>query len=229
MRTGVIILSRMSSRRLPGKALKKIKGKEVLLHIVEGVQQIIPDEYVIVATSLETSDDALIETLEDHEVNYFRGSLNNVSNRFYEASKAYNLDGAIRVNGDNIFLESDSLKDSVFRLSEGYDFVSNVKGRTFPKGMSIEGVNLDYYESLLPKIYESEYHKEHVMSLLYELESHSYFIKNTTCPEASGIHLALDTPEDLKRTQGIMERLEGPNWEYGLNEIYEIYNSIVNE
>ncbi|MEL6942907.1 MAG: hypothetical protein AAFO82_09580, partial [Bacteroidota bacterium] len=165
---GAVILSRYSSRRLPGKALMEIEGKKVLEYIIERLLVVLEPSQLVLATSEEASDNPIADFAKKQGIQYFRGSLENVSDRFYQAAKAQNWDYAIRINGDNIFTDTQVLKEMItIAVKDEYDFVSNVKGRSFPKGMSIEIVNLDYYARQLPKIENDPRYREHVTLYLY--------------------------------------------------------------
>lgn len=233
-KVGVVILVRYNSSRLPGKALMEIEDKPVLLYIIERLLQVFSLDQLIVATSVEDSDQPIANFTSEVGIKCFRGSLDNVAERFYEAAKSQHLDFAIRLNGDNIFADI-PLLERVKILSEqgASDFISNVKHRTFPKGMSIESVKLTFYESLLPSIYSSEYYKEHVTAFLYENEIPNFiFIYNTETPKAAGIQLALDTTEDFERTVNLISQFKTNHINYNMKEILTLieldneYNTI---
>lgn len=224
-KTGIVILSRFSSSRLPGKALLKIKGKPVLSYIIEKVEQVVSNERIIVATSTEASDNAIVEFAEGYGVSCYRGSLENVAKRFYEASRNLECQYACRINGDNIFLDIHVLQQMLEKAQTGeYDFLSNVKDRTFPKGMSVEIVNLNYYRKLLPEINANAYYREHVMVYLYDtLEKRRHFyLKNTAMPDAGGLQLALDTPEDFNRASWIIDNIDIPHYQISMRELLKI-------
>ncbi len=116
-------------------------------------------------------------------ISCFRGSLEDVADRFYQAANQKSWDYAIRINGDNVFVDTQVLTDMIAIARSGeYDFVSNVKDRTFPKGMSIEIVKMRHYASLLPAISSSEYYREHVTLYLYEHEADTYYYYRNTGP-----------------------------------------------
>lgn len=228
MKVGVIILSRFNSSRLPGKALMEINNKKVLEYIVERCAMVFDKANIVIATSNELSDEPIANFAQKSQINLFRGSLNNVAERFYEAGKNFGFNYAIRVNGDNIFLDIPLLA-LIKELSEtgNFDLISNVKDRTYPKGMSIESVNLSHYEELLKEIKLKDYYKEHVTIYLYEhLKANYHFIYNETLPEASGIQMALDDKNDWERTSKIMSRFTKHHTQYNLKEIFSIYQDI---
>ncbi|UII24832.1 hypothetical protein LVD15_16135 [Fulvivirga maritima] len=227
-KVGAVVLSRFNSSRLPGKALMSIKEKPILLYIYERLRQVLPPEQIIIATSAEASDDPIAEFCLSNNIQCYRGALHNVAERFYEAGERLKCDYFIRINGDNIFLDI-KLLAKIYKLSEEakHDFISNVKGRTFPKGMSIEVVKRDYYRGILPEINKDDTYKEHVTLLLYEKKDDDhFFIYNESNTEMAGIQLALDTVEDFKRTEKIIYQFSKDHREYGMEEINEILKEI---
>ena len=224
-KVGIVVLARLNSSRLPGKALMEINGKKVIEYIVERLLQVVDKEDIVLATSNEQSDDALAEHVSSIGIKTYRGSLNNVARRYYEAAKAQKWDYAIRINGDNIFVDIPLLKTVVELSKSGkYSFISNVKDRTFPKGMSIESVELNHYSEVLPKIEASEYYQEHVTLYLYEIAERKnyHFIYNDKFPEAAGLQMALDTREDFERTQELINRFQSFHYYYNLAEIFQL-------
>ena len=222
MKIGVVILSRFSSNRLPGKALMEIGGKPILQYIIERISQVVDTEKIVIATSVENSDDKIEQFAQKTGINCFRGSLDNVAERFFEAGKNKKWDYIVRINGDNIFL------DMITIAKTGkYDFITNVKDRTFPKGMSIEILKLSYFESLLLQINKEEKYKEHVTLYAYDYPSdNNFYYMNSLLPEASGIQMALDTKEDFERTEQIIQLFNGDHFNYNLYEIYNIWKEI---
>lgn len=224
MKIGAIILSRFSSSRLPGKALMKINDKPVLKYIIERLLCVFDESEIIIATSRLKSDNVIAEFAKSHNIHCFRGSLENVADRFLKAAQSLSLDYAVRINGDNIFTDVNILQQMVsLSEEENYSFISNVKNRTFPKGMSIEIVKVSHYQTLMAKINISIQYKEHVTLYLYDhiLEAY-HFIYNKSYPEFSGIQMALDTKEDFERTENIIGYFNKPHWEYNMKEIFQI-------
>lgn len=223
---GVVILSRFSSTRLPGKALITIEGKPILSYIIERVSHVFNSQEIILATSEDDTDEPIVEYSQKNGIRCFRGSLLNVAERFYMAAASQNWEYALRINGDNIFVDIPLLK-LVKKRAEGGDklFISNVKNRTFPKGMSIEAVQVNHYRSLLVEINKSAQYQEHVTLFLYHNELQGYdFIMNDEFPELAGMQLALDTKEDLERTKKIITSFKGPHESINLQELKACLN-----
>jgi spore coat polysaccharide biosynthesis protein SpsF len=210
---------------LPGKILKEINGKPILAYIIERLSAAVAKENIIVATSNEQSDEPIEKYCLANNINLFRGSLDNVAERFLQCARQYELDFATRVNGDNFFLDVDSLKEMVEIAETGkYDFVTNVKNRTFPKGMSVEIVRTSFYE-LMYRQFSNDAHKEHVTLYLYQNDEKGEFFHytNKVCPEAGGIQLAIDDSGDFELAEKIINTFTKTHTSYGLKEIYQRY------
>lgn len=212
MTVGAVILARLDSRRLPRKALRKVGNQPMIEHIIGRVQQATTVDGVVVATTDRPLDDALADFCVRLGVPVFRGDTDDVAKRFLGAMQANAMSYGVRVNGDNLFA-SPSMIDQLIQIAtrERADFVSNVPGRTFPYGMSVEIVRRAWFETMYPQFTQAS-HREHVTSFLYETLTEGpsiRFVRNTDCPEAAGCKLAVDTEEDLARSERIM-RMLGP-------------------
>ena len=151
-----------------------------------------------------------------------------MAQRFHDAASYNDFDYAFRVNGDNILIDLSIFKKAITLLEkQTYDFISNVKNRTFPKGMSVELVNVKFYASLLPELSKSEKYQEHVTLFLYENKhGNHHYIFNTELPKAQGIDLALDTQEDFHIISKIITLLGSKYSDYDLEDILCVYEQL---
>ncbi|MEP5611379.1 MAG: hypothetical protein ABJP45_03985 [Cyclobacteriaceae bacterium] len=224
MKIGIIVLCRFNSSRLPGKILKEIEGKYVLTYILERLENSDYSEGVVVATSTSASDDPIAEYCQKNSINLFRGSLENVSDRFAQCAKQNDFEYAVRVNGDNLFTDARLVDQGVEIAVDGqYDFVSNVNNRTYPTGMSVEVVKTSFYLNLLDS-FDSPTYREHVTSWLYEHPDsglYKYFY-NESMVAAHGLKLALDCEEDLNFVSLLLRNMDKPHTEYSWQEIVKL-------
>lgn len=231
MNLGAIILCRYDSNRLPGKILKKIKGQTVLQYIYERMQTSQAIQQVVVATSTDESDEPIVQYCEQHGIAFFRGDKNNVAQRFMMCGNTFGFEYSVRINGDNIFTDATLLDKMVSQVClNDYDFVSNVQGRSFPYGMSIEIVNNIFYQRSF-QIFTQPEHFEHVTLYFYQNPSYGkqfHFI-NTICPEAAGIKLALDTPTDFEFAVTLIQAMQTKHTDYRLSEIYTLWKTVNNK
>jgi spore coat polysaccharide biosynthesis protein SpsF len=167
-RIGVIILARLDSSRLPGKALADVSGRPLLWYIASRLigKATFP---VILATSERPVDDRLAQVAEGFGLLVFRGPLEDVAARFLAAADTYGLDAAFRANGDSPFVELSLLRDAARLYQErDVDLVTNLRPRTHPYGVSVELVRISALRSCMEKTSNRD-DREHVTSALYRM------------------------------------------------------------
>jgi len=142
-----ILQARFSSSRLPGKVLKPILGKPMLLHQIERLKQSKMIDKLVVATSIDISDDSIEIMCRDNSIEVFRGSLDNVLDRFYRCAKHYGPEHIVRLTGD-CPLADFQLIDKVIEkyLLTKNDYMSNFLIPTFPDGLDVEIFKLSALE-----------------------------------------------------------------------------------
>lgn len=228
MKTACIILCRCSSSRLPGKIMKMILGKTILQHIVDRMKLVNHAQQIIVATSNHSSDDPISEYCNNRNITCYRGSLDNVAERFLSAAEFHKVDFAVRINGDNLFADH-KLIDEMLRkaVSENLDFSTNAPGRTFPYGMSVEVIKTKFYRKAYAEFFAPR-HFEHVTTWLYEHPEPGTrtVVKNTSIPEAKEVQLAIDTPQDLDLADKMMNILKNLDERIGFREIFQAYQTV---
>ena len=101
-KVGGIIVARCTSSRFPNKAISHIQGRETIALLIERIKRCRNLDCVVLATSTDPSDDILEEIARREGALFFRGSLENLSLRFYEAAKHYDINHIVRITGDDI-------------------------------------------------------------------------------------------------------------------------------
>ena len=223
MKIGAIVICRYNSSRLPGKILKKINNKALLTYIIERLKCVQNLDEITIATSEEKSDQPIVDYCIQNNIKFFRGSLQNVAERFLKCSLSFNYDYAIRINGDNLFLDHKVISEMINIISKkNYDMISNVKDRTFPKGVSVEIINVNFYNKLYKKLTTSNY-QEHVTNYIYEnLDCGEFFhYINTIFPKAAGAQLAIDTQNDFNTAKSIINSFNEDHTKYGFDEVFK--------
>jgi spore coat polysaccharide biosynthesis protein SpsF len=138
-----IIQARVSSTRLPGKVLRPILGEPMLARQIERVRRAETLDGLLVATSTDPSDDALAELCELVGVPCYRGSLDDVLDRFVRAARAYGADHVVRLTGDCPLADPGLVDDLVrYHLGGGLDYSSNCMQPSFPDGLDIEAMRV---------------------------------------------------------------------------------------
>ena len=203
MKTAAVIQSRQTSSRLPGKALINIGGKPVLQRVIERCRAAKSLNDVIVATTTNEADNAIVELCERLNCHCYRGSEDNVMLRVLEAAKAFNIDVICEITADCPFIFWEHIDTLVnWHLSNDADITSNIIERTYPRGFDIRV----FYTKTLEKAYsevDNSVDKEHVSTWLYlnPESSKNYTWANLKAPSNENrpdLEVTLDTPEDLE-------------------------------
>jgi spore coat polysaccharide biosynthesis protein SpsF (cytidylyltransferase family) len=127
----------MSSKRLPGKVIAPICGSTVLELTIERVSKSVLLDDFIVATSVEQSDDILVEYVPSEKI--YRGSLTNVRSRFVEIAQIFNPKNVIRITADCPLICYEMIDDAIRKHEKtGADYTANCNVKSYPKGFDVE-------------------------------------------------------------------------------------------
>lgn len=208
-----IIQARMGSTRLPGKILKELVGKPVLWHVVNRVKHANKVDKVIVATTAEKEDDIVEELAKKEGWDYFRGSVENVLERYYEAAKQFGADIVVRLVGDCPLIDPEIIDGCIGAFQkQACDYIRNApdQERFLPRGLDdIEVFSIQALEKAYREAQEN-YEKEHVTPYIWENKKNQFMIgkepriKNEY---KKSYHLAIDYPEDFKVIEILYNRL----------------------
>ena len=205
MKVVAVIQARMSSRRFRGKVLMQLAGVPVLEHVVQRISYCKTINQVVVATSSDTSDDDIEAWCIDNKVECFRGKLNDVLDRFYQAAKHYQADAIVRITADCPVIDP-AIVDEVVEGYQvgGFEFYG-LAGE-FPDGLdctvfSFSAIERAWNESVLPS------EREHVGPYI---EKNPEIFKNGTLVKFKGMshhRWTLDEPEDFKFLSFVFDEL----------------------
>ncbi len=217
--TAIIVQARIGSSRLPGKVLKDIEGKSMLGWVVTRLKNTkFPDD-IIIATTVNKRDDAIVEEAKRYEVKYFRGSEDDVLDRYYQAAKHFGVELIGRVTSDCPLIDPGLIDEVLSRFLknyEDYDFCANTLKRTYPRGIGFSFVKFSALEKAWREAKEP-YERVHVMPYIRE---HPEMFKLCSYEKKGDpldhMRWTVDTDEDLKFVREIFKRLKNPEnagWE----------------
>lgn len=202
MKLIIIIQSRMTSQRYPGKMLAPFLGKPVLAHVVQRLKKTLINPLIVLATSKEIADDPLAIYGQHLGLKVVRGSRNDVMKRFVLSLNKYECDAFFRVCGDSPLLLSFLFDKAVsIYKSSSYDIVTNVHPRTFPIGMSVELVKTKTFIEAEKKIIDNK-DREHITKYFYN-HPNNFKIYNIESFKNinSNLKLAVDEPKDIQKLE----------------------------
>jgi spore coat polysaccharide biosynthesis protein SpsF len=219
MRIAVVVQARMGSSRFPRKVLEPILGKPLLLYLVESLRHCRTVDAVVVATSTDAADDALAEFCATQGLQCIRGPLCNVAERFLRCMDAFPCEAVVRVNGDSPLLDHRLVDQGVSLFRQGgYDVVTNVCPRSFPKGQSVEVLSVATYRSVFPLMRDPA-DLEHVTRYFYGNRGCCRLYNFSFEPPCSDLQMSVDTPQDLARVAALLGRMSRPHWQYRVEEM----------
>ena len=203
MVVAAIIQARMASTRLPGKVLLDINGKPMLLRLIERLRYSKFIDKIIVATSTNKEDDAIYEFLLNHNTDVFRGSQNDVLNRYYEAAKFFKVDIIVRITADCPLLDPYVMDKVIEVFVNGKKTIVTNAGidpakRTYPRGLDVEVFSFTSIENANTYAIK-DFEREHVTPYFYKLTEEVQHIEYES--DLSSYRLTVDTREDMDLIQ----------------------------
>jgi spore coat polysaccharide biosynthesis protein SpsF len=191
---------------LPGKVLKKIRDKTILDYVIDRLKFCKNIDDIILATTTDKKDDVLEKYAINKEINYFRGSEEDVLSRYYEAAKKYHADTVVRITSDCPLIDPEIVDEIIKKhIGNEADYTSNTIKRTYPRGLDTEVFNFNILEEAYKHTNE-KYHREHVTPYIRE-HPERFKLQNI---EAHGkikrpdIRITVDTKEDFELMKKII-------------------------
>jgi spore coat polysaccharide biosynthesis protein SpsF (cytidylyltransferase family) len=214
-----ILQARVSSTRLPGKVLLPIMGQPMLFRQIERLQRCRGIDQLVVATSTDSSDDALYAECEIRGVACARGDLNDVLDRFIQASLPYKPNIVVRLTGDCPLADPVIIDEVILSFKNGgYDYMTNCSPPSFPDGLDVEVMRFACLEEAHQKArLPSE--REHVTPYL-RAHPELFLLGNYASElDLSGMRWTVDEPEDFEFVRLIYENLYPAKPDFTTNDI----------
>jgi spore coat polysaccharide biosynthesis protein SpsF (cytidylyltransferase family) len=202
-----ILQARMGSHRLPGKVLKKIKGKTLLELYLNRVKPSKLIDQIVVATTDRKEDNVIEEITEQLGFECFRGSENDLLDRYYQCACKYNAKIIVRITPDDPFVDHQIVDHgiSIF-LENEVDFVTNHLTPTFPEGLDVEIYSLETLRKLWHQA-ELLSEREHVYPYIQNHPEEFRIINFTQEQDSSHLRWTIDYECDYEMTKVIYDHL----------------------
>lgn len=217
-----ILQARVSSSRLPGKVLKPLLGEPMLIRQVERIRRAKKIDCLIIATSNESSDDPIEKLCFDYNISCFRGSLDDVLDRFYHAAKSAGADYVVRMTGDCPLTDPEIIESVIqFCLENQLDYVSNALEPTFPDGLDVEVFRFSCLEAAWKEARLTS-EREHVTPFIYNHTDRFKVASYNSDVDLSHLRWTVDEPDDFKFVTEIYELLYRKNPSFSSKDILDI-------
>lgn len=217
-----ILQARMNATRLPGKPLKKVLAKPLLSYELERLKRAKTLDQIVVATTTGPQDQQIVDLCKMENVLVFRGSEEDVLNRYYNAAKQFDADIVVRVTGDCPLIDPEVVDRVVnFYLNHQYDYVSNTRLLTYPRGLDVEVFSIKLLEKAVSEA-KLPSEREHVTPYFY-LHPELFKIGNVACEiDLSKHRWTVDTEEDFQLITKIIETLYPKKSDFVMNDVLEL-------
>lgn len=203
MNIGIIIQARIDSNRFPKKVLKLIDDKPVLWHVINQCKK--TNLEIIIATTKRKMDDPIIEIAKKSKVKFFRGSKNDVLDRYYQAAKKFGLKWIIRITADCPIVDpNESIKVVKLLKSKKIDYVA-LDDKTYPDGLDTEGFTFQCLEQAW-KNAKLKSEREHVTPYIQKNNFRKKIISYKK--NLSHFRWTVDYKEDLDFLKSIFKKLK---------------------
>ncbi len=210
-----VLQARTGSSRLPGKVIKPLAGIPMLAFQLKRIKEANEINQILIATTTNTADDAIVEIGRDYNVAVFQGSENDVLDRFYQALIPMTQpdDIIVRVTGDCPFLDPQILDQVIQYYKAGtFDYVSNVNPPTYPDGLDVEVFS---FSSLVKAWQEAKLKSEREHVTPYIRNHPELFVLGNVenDKDISNIRLTVDEEADYELAQQLVMAIF-PSLEY---------------
>ncbi|MBV8051610.1 MAG: glycosyltransferase family protein [Acidobacteriaceae bacterium] len=221
MKTVAIVQARMGSSRLPGKVLMDLGGRTVLGRVVKRVNRAVLVQQVVVATSSVPPDDAVASECQRLGVECFRGSEDDVLDRYYGCAQTFSADTVIRITADCPIVDP-ALVDATLRAfhENPCDYASNALVSWYPRGLDVEVFTIEAL-SWAWREARKAYEREHVTPYLYEHPELFGLVSVEAHCDYSQHRWTLDTAEDMELLRAIYARF-GNRDDFGWRDVLQL-------
>jgi spore coat polysaccharide biosynthesis protein SpsF len=219
-----IIQARTGSTRLPNKVFKTLCGKPLIWHIINRLKYSKKINKIILATTQNENDNVLEEWALENDISCYRGSENDVLDRYYHSAQHFEVDTIVRITADDPFKDSQII-DKVINLFEenNLDFAYNNNPPTFPEGLDTEVFSFDALEKAHKNSIDP-FEREHVSQYFYRnpLMFSQACLKNPT--DLSYLRWTIDTQQDWDMAEIVYNKLYPIKTNFDMSDILELLN-----
>ncbi|MFZ3263888.1 MAG: aminotransferase class III-fold pyridoxal phosphate-dependent enzyme [Terriglobales bacterium] len=216
-----VIQARMGSRRLPGKSLAEIEGRPMLWHVIQRVKRAALIDRVVVATSTNRADDVIEEMCRKNRVPCYRGSENDVLDRFYTAARAEKASQVVRITADCPLIDPEVMDRVVRRFQRGdLDYASNAMVRTYPDGLDTEIFSFSALERAWHEATRTS-EREHVTPYLRSNKFRTANVESDSASLYQHYRWTVDEAEDLEFIRAVYHALREKD-NFGMKDVLEL-------
>jgi spore coat polysaccharide biosynthesis protein SpsF len=204
-----VIQARMGSSRLPGKVMKKVKGRYILDYVIERAKSSRCND-VIVCTTYNKKDDMIVEFCQKKDTKVFRGSENDVLRRIFEAVETEQYSTVVRITADSPLIDPFIINYLIdIHESHNNSVTTNYFTKSFPHGTIISLIDYKVLE-YMNRVYKENLIREHIVFGFDKLPKY-ITVEYITAPKQwnrPDIKFDVDYEEDLELLKKIADEFD---------------------
>lgn len=216
-----IIQARISSTRLPGKVLKKIKDKTILEHVVDRVKAAKSIDNIVVATTTNKEDLKIVNICSESGISIFCGSEDDVLDRYYQTARLFKAEHIVRITSDCPLIDPQVIEEVIeLYFKEKADYATNTMPETFPDGLDTEVFSFNTLKIAWEnaKLFSE---REHVTPYIRK-NPNIFKLVNLKCNfSLNNKRWTIDEPIDLKFIKIIYKNLYSEDSLFGMRKILD--------
>ncbi|MFH1077807.1 MAG: glycosyltransferase family protein [Patescibacteria group bacterium] len=218
------IEARMSSSRLPGKVLLPLGGAPALERLIERLKRSAYLDDVVVATTVNSADDAIVQAAERAGAKWFRGSEEDVLGRVLGAAQAHAADLIVEITGDCPLMDHRVVDCGIEEFfGRDVDYAANCLTQSYPLGFEVQVFPTRVLAEVDRKT-QDPIDRTHVSYYIY-MHPDEYRSYNWTAePECHAPHIrvTLDEPDDYALIGEVFGRLHGETPDFGASHVVRL-------
>lgn len=222
-----ILQARMTSPRLPGKAMAPIRGEPMIWRQVERIRQARCLTKMVVATSDQTVDDPLASFLVSRGQTVFRGSAGDLTERFMRCVEAAGpVTHVVRVKGDSPFVDPGLIDETVhLALASRASYAGNRLERTCPKGLEVEIATVEALTAVAAETPAAEAAARSPMALIRERPDRFPQAHLRARRDWSQLDWRVKTSADLAFARAVYDALHAADPGFGMEDVLQMVES----
>lgn len=218
----------MGSTRLPGKVLKEVNGKPLLQFMLSRASEAKLIDKIVIATTNDKLDDPIADFCVRNNFSFYRGSENDVLDRYFQIAKTYGAQIIIRCTADCPLIDGEVIDATVsLFLNSNVDYASNTcppKVKTYPDGSDVEVFSFDALERAWKET-KNPKDREHVTFYFWDRGQNFKTALLNNKQDWGKYRITLDYPEDLIAIEKIIKRISEKKIKGSLGQIVNIIDN----
>jgi glutamate-1-semialdehyde 2,1-aminomutase len=223
MKIVAIVQARMGSTRLPNKVMKPIGGVPMIELLLARLRRARTVDEIVVATSVDPRNQPLADHVASLGYRCFRGSENDVLDRFQQAASESGADVVLRITGDCPLVDPALVDAIVERFQhEAVDYLGNVAPPTYPDGLDVEVFRSDALAAAWRETSEG-FDREHVTPYLRNPDRFRQG-NYANGEDYSGLRWTVDEATDFAVVEKVFQHF-APSTDFSWRQVLEFQSS----